>query len=138
MKKEDIDRYDSYHHSKYRLRYHIIFSTKYRRACLEEIKESVYSIFEGISSRCDFKILNMGIDKDHIHFIIKSNPSTCISSIIRRLKQISTREIWQRHSSHLRKYYYGRKKKLWTNGYFCSTLGEVSESIVRQYVSNQG
>ena len=80
----------------------------------------------------------MGIDNDHIHFIIKGSPSISIGSIIRRLKQISNREIWTHHESHLRKYYWGSKKRLWTNGYFCSTIGEISENIVKEYIEKQG
>lgn len=135
---KEIDRYDSYHHSKFRLRYHVIFSTKYRINCLEDIKNDVYDIFTSISSRCCFSIDSMGIDNDHIHFIIKGSPSISIGSIIRRLKQISNREIWTHHESHLRKYYWGSKKRLWTNGYFCSTIGEISENIVKEYIEKQG
>ena len=140
MKKEykDIDRYESYHHSKFRLRYHVIFSTKYRKKCLEDIKNEVYEIFEDISRRCRFSIECIAIDKDHAHFIIKGSPSISIGSIIRRMKQMSTIEIWEKHESHLKKYYWGNKKKIWTNGYFCSTIGEVSEEIVKEYIEKQG
>lgn len=135
--KRKIDRYDSYHHSKFRLRCHVIFSTKYHRKCLDDIKDDVIDIFNEISSVSRFNIESIGIVNDHVHFIIKFSPNTSIGSIIRKMKQLSTYKIWDKHKEYLSKYYW-KKKKLWTNGYFCSTIGEVSEDIVKEYIENQG
>ena len=135
--KKTYNKYESYNHSKFRLRYHLIFSTKYRKSCLDIIKDSVYDVFTDISNRCNFKIECMGIDNNHIHFIIRSNPSTDVSSIVRRMKQISTRIIWDRHEEYLKQFYW-KKRRIWTNGYFCSTIGEVSEDIVKEYIEKQG
>lgn len=30
------------------------------------------------------------------------------------------------------------KHHLWTRGYFCSTIGEVSEAKIKEYIENQG
>ncbi len=39
----------------------------------------------------------------------------------------------------LKNFYWGsRREKLWTSGYFCETVGNVSESMMIEYVSNQG
>lgn len=137
MKKEK-DIYDRLNHSKYRIRYHIIFSTKYRRKCLEGIEDGVKGIFNEISKKCNFRILEIGIDKDHIHILVKSCPSMSPLMIVRRLKQLSTRMMYERYDEHLSKYYW-KKKKLWTNGYFCSTIGEVSEKKkIVEYIEKQG
>ena len=41
-----MEEYESIAHAKTRLRYHIIFSTKYRRKCLNEIKEEIFNSFK--------------------------------------------------------------------------------------------
>ena len=38
----------------------------------------------------------------------------------------------------LRKFYRSKKRALWTNGYFCSTVGRISEETVFEYIENQG
>jgi putative transposase len=35
----------------------------------------------------DFKILEMETDKDHIHFLIKSEPKVSVLAIVRRLNK---------------------------------------------------
>jgi putative transposase len=36
---------------------------------------------------------------------------------------------------HLKKRYWGRH--LWARGYFCATVGTVTEEMIRQYIENQ-
>ena len=130
--------YTTYGHSKTNLKYHVIFSTKYRRKCLSAIRETVLAAFrysEGIS---DFRILTMEIDKDHIHFLLTFKPSLSIEQVVRRLKQISTKYIYDRCAEYLGRFYHGEKNIIWTRGYFCSTIGEVSEQTIRHYIENQG
>ena len=40
--------------------------------------------------------------------------------------------------SWLKNFYWKKKRKLWTHGYFVSTLGQVSEEKVFNYIKNQG
>ncbi len=130
--------YESFNHAKTHIRYHVIFSTKYRRHCLDGIKEDLFGCFNDIASHSHFKILRAGVDGDHVHLLVKSCPTFSIYQIVRRLKQVSTRRMWKSHEDYLRKYYWGKCRKLWTNGYFCSTIGEMSEETVRKYIENQG
>jgi putative transposase len=75
-------------HSKFLLMYHIIFVCKYRKKILfEPINEELKQIIFNISKESDFEILEMETDKDHIHFLIKSETKVSVLAIIRRLKQ---------------------------------------------------
>lgn len=130
--------YESYNHAKCHIRYHIIFSTKYRKPCLEKIENDVKDAMYGIAKRSNFRILQIGIDKNHIHLLVKSCPSFSIEQIVRRLKMVSTRELWKRCGEILSEFYWGNKKKVWTNGYFCSTVGEVNEELIMKYIEGQG
>lgn len=129
--------YETYGHAKCHIRYHFIFSTKYRRSCLNGIEDELRRVFDEIAEKGDFKILRVGVDKNHVHLFVKSRPSVSIFRIVRILKQVSTRRMWQRCPDVLSKYYYG-KRCLWSSGYFCSTVGEMSEDTIIRYIENQG
>lgn len=121
--------YDSIAHSKTRLRYHVIFSTKYRRNCLEPVRDAVLAAFRYGESISDYKILVMNLESDHIHFLLKWKPSLSIEQVVRRMKQTSTVYLWQHHEQHFRRFYW-RDRHIWTGGYFCATVGDVSEQNV--------
>ena len=133
-------RYTSFSHAKTRLRYHIILCTKYRRKCLNPIRQVVLDTFLLAEKKSHFKIHRMELDEDHIHFLISFPPSYSIEQTVRRLKQFSTYHIYDvpAVAAHLRKYYWKKKRVLWTHGYFCSTIGEVSEERLKEYIENQG
>lgn len=82
----------------------------------------------------------MNLEKDHIHFLITWKPSLSITQVVSRMKQISTNYIYKNEiaKEHLKKFYWGKKKKLWTGGYFVSTIGEVSEKTLKEYIEKQG
>ena len=131
------NKYLTFGHAKTHLRYHLIFSTKYRKKCLTPIRESVLNAFKKSELNSHYKIIIMELDRDHIHLLITFKPFLALSQVVNRLKQLTTRYIWEENAEYLKKYYY-KKKILWTNGYFCSTIGEVSEECIKTYIKNQG
>ena len=60
-----------------------------------------------------------------------------VTSIVRRLKQESTRELWNRHPEWLRKHFW-KERTFWSDGYFVCSIGEASPETVRRYIENQG
>lgn len=134
-----MSNYECFSHNKTKLRYHIIFSTKYRRKCLNQIHDDVINVMNLAEQKTKtFHIELMELDKDHIHFLIRINPNECISNVIHQLKQFSTYNLWKNHNQYLKQFYWSGKHYLWTRGYFCSTIGEVSESKIKEYIENQG
>lgn len=139
LKEWFVTKKHGYAHFKGKLRYHIIFSTKYRKKCLNDIKEQVFDAFRYCESRSDFNILNMNIDLDHIHLYIEIPPTLTVGSVVNRMKAITTNYLWSRYENYLRMFYWKKNKRLlWTHGYFASTIGDVSESTVWKYIDNQG
>lgn len=127
-----------YSHAKTHLRYHMIFVTKYRRKCLNQIRDDVLMAFAECSRLSHIRILNMNIDKDHIHLFITFPPKYSIGQTVNRLKQFTTNYLYTKREPYLRQFYWKKKKVLWTHGYYCSTIGNVSEETVFQYIENQG
>ena len=138
MKKNKPNKnYKSKNHSKFILTYHIIFVCKYRKKLLIKYGEDVKQIMYDISKRYDFDIKEMEVDKDHIHMMIESVPKISPLQIVRVLKQQSTIQMCRKYSKELKKYYW-LENTLWTDGYFVSTIGEVSRKTLKHYIQNQG
>ena len=117
--------------------YHVIFVCKYRRNVLIGYEDDLKQILHDIASKSEFDILEMECEKDHIHLLIESYPKISILSIVRRLKQESTFNMWKHHDNHL-KLYYWKESTLWSDGYFCCTIGNVSKSTITRYIQEQG
>lgn len=136
-KKECECRKGGYSHAKTHLRYHIIFVTKYRRKCLNNIRDIVFDAFRYTESKSHIKIHNMNLDNDHIHLLVSFPPAYSISQTVSRLKEMTTNYLYRECNDYLRRFYWKKKRKLWTHGYYCSTLGKISEDIVWKYIDNQ-
>ena len=78
--------YESKNNSKFLLRYHIIFVCKYRKQLLIKLGDEIKNIMYDIPERYDFKILEMEVYKDHIHFMVETEPKISPLMIVRVLK----------------------------------------------------
>ena len=124
--------------SKHYLKCHLIFVCKYRKKLLiGQLNDDIKQIFQSIADGSDFEIEVMETDKDHVHFLVRYIPRLSIAQMVRRLKQESTRQIWQLHSIQLRKEYW-YKDMFWSDGYFVCSIGEASPDTIREYILNQG
>jgi len=131
-------KYQSKGSTKFLLMYHVIFVCKYRKKALIKITPDLKVSILKIAEKSNFTILEMETDKDHIHLLIESEPKISVSSIARILKQRTTHEMWQLHSSELRKYYWGSKRLLWSDGYFACSIGNASQDTISKYIQQQG
>jgi REP element-mobilizing transposase RayT len=49
-----------------------------------------------IEKRYDIKFLEIGTDKDHVHFLVQSVPTYSVTKIVTIIKGISARKIFRR------------------------------------------
>lgn len=131
--------YQTKNHSKFLLKYHMIFVVKYRKKLLKgTLSDDMKTILTNISNRYDFEIDLMECgDEDHIHILVSSEPSVSPLQIVNRLKQMSTIEIWKLHPQFLRNHFWA-ERTFWSDGYFVSSIGNVSEKSIKEYIENQG
>ncbi len=99
------------HHGRgyvYCLHYHIVWCVKYRhnKVLTPEIVEDLVQILEKIANDNDFEILELNIDKDHVHILIDCSPQHFIPDIMKAIKGVSARLLMKKHGDTLR-------KKLW-------------------------
>ena len=124
-------------HNKTKLMYHIVCPSKYRKNVFtEDIEISLKEICKEIELRYEIKFIEVGTDKDHVHFLIQSVPSLSVSSIVKTIKGIISRELFKRHKE-LKKQLWGGS--LWTSGFYANTVGDYGNvDAVRNYVLSQG
>ena len=117
--------------------YHLVFPAKYRRVVFDEaIDAELKEICLEIEKRYEIKFLEIGTDKDHVHFLIQSVPRYSITKIVTMLKSLTAREIFTR-CPQVKKIFWGGE--FWTDGYFATTVGKHgNENTIRDYVKRQG
>ncbi|MDR2583839.1 MAG: IS200/IS605 family transposase [Fibromonadaceae bacterium] len=136
-KRENASEYLHKSHNVSVLIYHFVCPAKYRRIVIDErVDEILKEVCQEIEKRYDVRFLEIGTDKDHVHFLIQSVPKISATQIIRVIKSITAREIFIRCPQVKKKLWGG---EFWSDGYFVSTVGRHgNEEAVSRYVRNQG
>ena len=100
-------RYIHNSHNVTNLVYHFVCPTKYRRVVItDSVNESMKQTCEGIELRYDWiRFLEVGTDKDHVHFLIQSKPNYSPTKIITTVKSIIAKRMFAEHPEV--------KKELW-------------------------
>ena len=117
--------------------YHFVCPVKYRRVVItEKVDKTLKEICIGISERYEIRFVEIGADKDHVHFLVQSVPTHSPTKIVTMIKSITAREIFKKHPEVKKKLWGG---EFWTDGYFVNTVSKFgSEKCIREYVKNQG
>jgi putative transposase len=80
--------------------------------------------------------LEIGTDKDHVHFLIQTVPSYSVTRVVRIIKSIIAREVFSK-CPEVKKQLWGGE--FWGKGYFANTVGQHgTEKKISEYVKNQG
>jgi putative transposase len=119
------------------LMYHIVCPAKYRRAVFTPpVDQKLKEVCLEISKRFEITFLEIGTDKDHVHFLVQSVPTYSPKKIVQTIKSVTAREIF-RACPEVRKQLWGGE--FWTDGYFVSTVGKHgNEDVIKKYIRNQG
>ena len=119
------------------LMYHLVCPAKYRRVVFDKQVDVVLKeICVEIAKRYELVFLEIGTDKNHVHFLIQSVPTYSPTKIVKIVKSITAREIFHRVPAVKKQLWGG---EFWSKGYFISTVGRHgTEEAIRQYVKKQG
>ncbi|MCP4901026.1 MAG: IS200/IS605 family transposase [bacterium] len=122
-------------HAVFRLRYHFVFITKYRKPVLKgDIAKEIRKLTMEICRTHDIEIVKGHIRPDHIHLLLDVPPKLAPSKVMQAIKGKTSHRMLQDHR-RLRKEFWGRH--LWARGYFVATTGTVTDEAVAQYIENQ-
>ena len=119
------------------LLYHLVFPAKYRRVVFDEAVDIVIKdVCLDISIRYEITFLEIGSDKNHIHFLVQSIPTYSLTKIVTLIKSITAREVFRR-TPHVKTKLWGGE--FWSDGYFANTVGQHgNEQVIMKYIQNQG
>ena len=89
-----------------------------------------------ITERYEIEFIEIGTDKDHIHFLIQTIPALSPTKIVTIIKSLTAKEIFIR-APHVKKELWGGS--FWSSGYFINTVSQhANEETIMNYVKNQG
>ncbi|MCX6765116.1 MAG: IS200/IS605 family transposase [Candidatus Nealsonbacteria bacterium] len=132
-----MSEYNHKNHNVSVLLYHIVCPAKYRRVVFsEEVDKTLKDICIEIESRYEIKFLEIGTEKDHVHFLVQSIPTYSPSKIVQIIKSITAKKIFER-CPEVKKALWGGE--FWTKGYYIGSTGKHGdEELIGNYVKNQG
>lgn len=119
------------------LLYHLVCPTKYRRVVItEKVDKIIKATCLGIALRYDMHFVEIGTDKDHVHFLIQSIPMMLPKRLVQIIKSITAKQVFAQ-APEVKQVLWGGQ--FWSDGYFISTVGKHgSEDVIIQYVKEQG
>ncbi|MBT8244738.1 MAG: IS200/IS605 family transposase [Winogradskyella sp.] len=115
------------------LLYHFVSIAKYRQVVITDLVDKVIvEICDDIEKRFEVNFLEIGTDKNHVHFLIQSVPSYSITKIVTMIKSIVAREVFKR-CPEVKKQLWGGE--FWGKGYFVNTVSQHgTEKLIANYV----
>ena len=130
-----MSRFKKLSHTLWRCQYHIVWVPKYRlRILTGRVAEEVSNCIRSFSEQLRCEIVELNIQIDHVHILVKIPPKVSISNYVGTIKGRSAIRVLNKFS-HLKKKPYWRNH-FWTKGYCVDTVG-LDEEKVRKYVKYQ-
>jgi putative transposase len=121
-------------HTVFKIEYHFVWVTKYRYHVLKgDIGERVRDLIRQICEAFEIQIIKGAVSKDHVHILVSAPPELAPSEIMRRIKGRTSIKLFEEFPA-LKKRYWGRH--FWARGYFCATVGEMTEDMIKQYLEH--
>ena len=82
----------------YSLQYHLVWCTKYRRGVLVDgVDDDCKALLYSLAEEYKFEIIAMEVMPDHIHLLLNTSPQFCIPDMIRIMKGVLARKLFQMH-----------------------------------------
>lgn len=131
-----MQRYRTTSHTKYDIKYHLVWITKYRKSVLTgpvavRVRELVREVCKGH----DIEIVKGHVGKDHVHVFVSVPPYLSVSKVMQHLKGKTSYKLLMEFA-HLRRHFWGRH--VWARGYFAASSGNVTDEVIMEYIATQG
>lgn len=130
-----MSRFERLSHVLWHCEYHIIWTPKYRYRVLDgAVGKEVYHCIQMYSDRLNCKVVELNIQPDHVHLLIKVPPKQSISNLMGALKGRSAIKVFKNFPHLKKRPYWGNH--FWAKGYCVDTVG-LDADKVRKYVKYQ-
>ena len=130
-----MSRFSKLSHVLWHCQYHIVWVPKYRYRILTgtvgfEVKKTIRVFTE----RLGCEIVELNVQADHVHLLVKVPPKISISRLLGSVKGKTAIQVFRQFPYLKQKLYWGNH--FWAKGYCVDTVG-VDEEMIRQYVKYQ-
>jgi len=130
-----MEHYRTGPHSRFDLKYHFVWITKYRKGVLVgEVGVRLRELVREVCRTYEIEMLQGSVSRDHVHVLLSCPPNLSPSRIMQYIKGKTSRKLLMEFR-HLQKQYWGRH--LWARGYFVASSGNVTDEAVMEYIRNQ-
>ena len=125
-------------HSRYNIKYHLVWTTKYRREVLTgDMSQRLKEVLEGVSDDFGWRIIAQEIMSDHVHILIETAPKYSPAKIAGILKSLSARKMREEFLGQICKQIW-KSGTLWSRGYYVATVADgVTTDVVKEYIETQ-
>ncbi len=130
-----MSRFSKLSHVLWHCQYHIVWVPKYRyRVLTGEVGFEVMKTVRVFSERLGCEIVELNVQADHVHLLIKVPPKVSISKLLGSVKGKTAIQVFRQFPYLKKKPYWGNH--FWAKGYCVDTVG-VDAEMIRQYVKYQ-
>ena len=130
-----MSRFNKLSHVIWHCQYHIVWVPKYRfRILTDVVGREVFNSLQVFSSRLKCEIVELNIQADHVHLLIKVPPKQSISDLMGVLKGRTAIKVFKNFPHLKKKPYWGNH--FWAKGYCVDTVGLDAE-MIKKYVKYQ-
>ena len=130
-----MSRFSKLSHVLWHCQYHIVWVPKYRyRILTGEVGFEVMKTVRVFSERLGCEIVELNVQADHVHLLVKVPPKVSISKLLGSVKGKTAIQVFRQFPYLKKKPYWGNH--FWAKGYCVDTVG-VDAEMIRQYVKYQ-
>ena len=130
-----MEHYRTGAHSRFDLKYHFVWVTKYRKKVLTgAVGMRVRELVREVCRTNEIEILPGAVSADHVHVLLSCRPTMSPSKIMQYIKGKTSRKLMMEFK-HIEKQYWGRH--LWARGYFVASSGNVTDEVIAEYIRGQ-
>ena len=102
----------------------------------EEVENGLVEVCKNIEKRFEIYFIEVGADRNHVHFLMQSVPMLSPKRITQIVKSITARELFRLHPEVKQQLWGGQ---FWSDGYYINTVGQyANESVIQRYIHEQG
>ena len=118
------------------INYHVVWCVKHRKKIITpQIEQFLKDIAQEIARDKGFTVhLFEAGEMDHIHCFVSAPPKLSITDIVKYLKGITGRKLFEAYPELRQELWKGQ---LWNHSYYVETVGSVSEDAIRKYIEDQ-
>jgi putative transposase len=130
-----MEHYRTSAHTRFDLKYHFVWITKYRKPVLQgAVGLRLRDLVIEVCKTNEVEILQGHVSRDHVHLLVSVPPHLAPSKLMQYIKGKTSRKL-QQEFAHVHKAFWGRH--VWARGYFVASSGNVTDEVIQEYIRLQ-